>query len=319
MEKIMKKPGVIKALLIGAAGALSVPFFPLALFAGGLLGYLLLTGGVVPFLLSAAVSLSGAYWMADVGGLWIPCASIAWALLTTVLIKKNKGYFDTAFVGAALYTVAFYLMISLPDIRSGGVAFGYVTTLFSNLIEQSLASAQAVSGMLTAEQAALMQEMAHSIRIGLPVYLPAVLCVAGGVISLVNLLVCTWRSRKVGVKLRPMRRFPYWRVPREFVIGIAIMVLGSILASALHVANMDAVTTAVTALAALPFVVQGACVVIFVLQFSRSNTAIVMFCIFVVLMMPMSILFLGILGLIEQLFQLRRRIIMRSKGDDGDE
>ncbi len=319
MEKIMKKPGVIKALLIGVAGALSVPFFPFALFAGGLFGYLLLTGGVAPFLLSAAVSLSGAYWMADVGGLWVPCASIVWALLVTAFIKKNKGYFDTAFVGAALYTIAFYLMISLPDIRSGGVAFGYVTSLFSDVFEQSLASAQAMSGMFTAQQAEAMQEMARMIRVGLPIYLPAVLCVAGGMASLVNLLVCTWRTRKAGVKLRPMRRFAYWRVPREFVVGIVIMASGAVLASALHIANMDAVAAAVVALGALPFVVQGACVVMFMLQFSRSSATIVMFCIFIVLMMPMSIFFLGILGLIEQLIHLRRRIIIRSKGEDGDE
>ena len=189
MEKIIKKPGVIKALLIGAAGALSVPFFPFALFAGGMLGYLLLAGGMVPFLLSAAVSLSGAYWMADVGGLWIPCASIAWALLTTAMLRKNKGYFDTAFAGAALYTVAFYLMISLPDIRSGGVAFEHITALFSEVFKQSIASMQAMPNMFTAEQANLMEEMARGIISGLPVYLPAIFCAAGGVVSLVNLLI----------------------------------------------------------------------------------------------------------------------------------
>ncbi len=318
MEKIIKKPGVIKALLIGAAGALCVPFFPFALFAGGLFGYLLLTGGVVPFLLSAAVSLSGAYWMADVGGLWVPCASIVWALLTTTMLRKNKGYFDTVFAGAALYTVAFYLMISLPDIRSGGVAFQHITTLFSRIFEEALASAQTVSGMLTAEQAGLMQETSRIILAGLPIYLPAVLCTAGGIAGLTNLLVCTWRARKAGMTLRPMRRFAYWRVPREFVVGIAIMALGAFLASALHIANMDAVTAAITALAALPFVVQGACVVMFLLQFSRSSVAVVMFLIFVVLMLPMSVMFLAILGIIEQLFHLRRRIILRGKGD-GEE
>ncbi|HWR22184.1 MAG TPA: DUF2232 domain-containing protein [Feifaniaceae bacterium] len=319
MEKIIKKPGVGKALLIGAAGALSAPFFPFALFAGGLFGYLLLSGGVAPFLLSAAVSLSGAYWMANVGGLWVACASIAWALLTAAFLKKNKGYFDTVFAGAALYTAAFYLLISLPDIRSGGVAFGHVTTLLSDLMEQALAAAQAMSVMLTPEQTAMMQETARMVRVVLPVYMPAILCVTGGVISLVNLVVCAWRCRKAGVKLRPMRRFAYWRVPKEFVTGVAIMALGAVLASALHVANMDAVAAAVAALGALPFVVQGACVVMFVLQFSRSHTTVVMFCIFIVLMMPMSITFLGILGVIEQLFQLRTRIILRSKGDDEDE
>lgn len=318
MEKIIKKPGVLKALLIGAAGALSVPFFPFALVTGGMLGYVLLTGGMVQFLLSAAVSLSGAYWLADVGGLWIPCASIAWALLTTAMIRKNKGYFDTAFAGAALYTVTFYLMISLPDIRSGGVAFEHITALFSEVFQQSIASMQAMPSMFTAEQANLMEEMARSIIGGLPVYLPAVFCVGGGIASLVNLLICTWRSRKAGAALRPMRRFAYWRIPRDFVMGIIIMALGALVASALHVANMDAVAAAITALAALPFVVQGICVVVFVLQFSRSGAAIVMFCIFVVLMLPMSIPLLLALGIIEQLFHLRRRIIVRPKGGEDE-
>ena len=318
MEKSIKKPGVIKALLIGAAGALSVPFFPLALFTGGLFGYLLLTGSIVPFVVSAAVSLSGAYWLAGIGGLWIPCASIVWAILTAELLKKGKGYFDTAFFGAALYTIAFYLMISLPDIRSGGVAFEHITRLFSDVFEQSLASAQGVSGMLTAEQANLMQEAARAITAGLPVYLPAVLCIAGGVTSLVNLLICVWRCRKADVALNPMRRFAFWRVPREFVVGVVVMAAGAFAASGFGVANMDAVTMAVTVLTSMPFVVQGASVVMFILQFSKSSATVVMFLIFVVLMLPMSILFLGLLGMIEQLFHLRRRIILRGK-NDGDE
>lgn len=318
MEKIIKKPGIVRALLFGVIGALCAPFSPLALIAGGLFGYLLLTGGAALFALSGAVCIAGTYWLVGWAGLWVPAASILFAMLTSALLKANKSYFDTALLGAAVYTAAFYLMVSLDDILSGGVAFHSITALFEEVFTESLASVQAMPGMLTQQQAALMQQATDALVAGLPVYMPAVLCIAGAFTGLVNLLICTWRCRKAGVALAPMRRFPFWRIPREFVIGVVIMAAGSFLASKLGISNMDAVTAAVAALAMTPFLVQGASVVMFVLQFQRSAGTTVLFLLFLVFMLPMSLMLLCMVGVIEQLFHLRRRIIFRGKGDQDE-
>ena len=317
MEKIIKKPGIGRALLFGIIGALCAPFSPLALIAGGLFGYLLLAGGAALFALSGAICIAGTYVLVGWAGLWVPAASILFAMLTGALLKANKSYFDTALLGAAVYTAAFYLMVSLDDILAGGVAFHSITALFEEVSRESLAAAQAMPGMLP-QQVAQMQQALDALVAGLPLYMPAVLCVAGAFTGLFNLLICTWRCRKAGVALAPMRRFLFWRIPREFVIGVVIMAAGSFLASSLGVSNMDAVTAAVAALAMTPFVVQGGSVVMFVLQFQRSAGTMVMFTLFLVLMLPMSLMLLCVLGVIEQLFHLRRRIIFRGKGDQEE-
>lgn len=311
MEKAVKKPGVVAALLITVAGLASGLIPPLLFVAGGLFSYLLIAGGPLLFLLSAALCAAGLYVIGGVQGLWLLAMILPTALSLYIMLRRKATYFDTALLVSGLYTIAFYLMVSLPDILSGAPPFYTQQQMFSAFVNQMAQMVTQTSG-ISADQAALLQEYGRALTAQLPIYMPAILCATGATIGLCNLLICVRLCRKAAAPIKPMRPFHLWQLPKSFLYGMLTMGAGVLIAPALGVSAMDAVATAVYIIALLPFAVQGLSVMWFMQKVRRSSTAWFTFLIVIlVLTFPWSVVSLGLVGLMEQIFHLRRRYLER--------
>jgi len=319
LEKTIKKPGVGKTLLSGAVAALCGVLPPLLFIAGGFLGNVLLAGGAVPFLFAAAIGLLGAYALYGTSGMLLAAMTVAASLLLFYLLHRRIGYFDTAMAVAALFTLMLYLLIGVRDVISGATAFHSVSEMFSELYAEFLAAANSAPG-ITAEQLRLMQDAGPDIAAQIPVYMPAILCGAGGLMGLANVLVCAKLGRDAGVQLRPMRRFMFWRIPTDFMWGVLVMGAGLLIASAAGVTAMDAVAAAVLTVALMPFAIQG-CSLLWFLSYVRRSGMFsgVMLFIVVLFTLPASLVVLVSLGVAEQAFHIRRRIIAQGSDHRGDE
>ncbi len=315
MEKSFKKPGLLAALLIAAAGLACTQFSPLLLVAGGLFGYLLIAGGPLLFLLSAALCAAGAYALANVAGLWLLAMILPAALCLFIMLRRRAAYFDTALFVSALFTVAFYFKINLPDILAGSPPFYTLQQWFSEFWAQGAASwAQIYS--LSADQLKLVQELGRYYAARLPIYMPAILCGIGALMGLSNLLLCVRLCRRAASPIKPMHAFRLWQLPKSFLYGILTMGAGVLIAPALGVSSMDAVAAAVFIIALLPFAVQGLSVMWFMHK-ARQSSDDAFVIVIMVLVLLLSVFSLGIVGLLEQIFHFRRKLLQR--GNPGNQ
>lgn len=311
MENSFKKPGLLAALLIAAAGLACTLLPPLLFVAGGLFGYLLIAGGPLLFLLSAALCAAGAYALANVAGLWLLAMILPPALCLFIMLRRKAAYFDTALAVSALFTVAFYFMLNLHDILSGSPPFYTQQQWFREVWSQGSVMWAQTSGM-GADQLALMQELGKSLTAQLPIYMPAVLCGLGALMGLCNLLLCVRMCRRAAAPIKPMHAFHLWQLPKSFLYGTLTMAAGILIAPSLGVSAMDAVTAAAFIVALLPFAVQGLSVMWFMQKTRRSSIGSFVFLIVIlVFTFPLSVFSLGIVGLLEQIFHIRRKLLQR--------
>lgn len=315
MEKAAKKPGLIAALLIAVAGLACTQLPPLLFVAGGLFGYLLIAGSPLLFLLAVALCAVGAYALAGISGLWLLGLILPAALCLFVMLRRKAAYFDTALAVSALFTVAFYLMLNLPDILAGSTPF-YTQQQWVSEIWSEGSAIWAQSSGLGADQLALMQELGRDIAAQLPVYMPAVLCAIGALMGLCNLLLCKRMCRRAAAPIKPMRVFHLWQLPQSFLYGTLTMAAGLLIAPSIGVSAMDAVTAAAFIVALLPFAVQGVSVMWFMQKVRRSSSASLVFLVVVlVLTFPLSVISLGLVGLLEQILHFRRKFLERENSD----
>lgn len=316
MEKTVKKPGLLTALLVGATGIFCVLLPPVLFVAGGLYGYLLLAGGALPFVLAAAVSAAGIYLLTGVTGLWILAMLVPASICLTIMLRKKGSYFDTALFTAAIYTACIYLLLNLTDIRNGSPAFYSLQQFFTQTWSSSLSLSASMPELVAPEQLALLESAGRVLAAQLPVYMPAVLCAFGGLLGLFNLLLCVRLCRRADVPIKPMHRFMLWQLPGSFTGGMITMALGVLLASLVGVSAMDAIVAAVFTLVLLPFAVQGLSVLWFILHVrGRGGIMSGLLVVILVLTFPMSVLSLAIMGAFEQLIHLRRRMLQRGNND----
>lgn len=322
MEKTSKKPGVIRIVLSGAVAAYCGQLLPLLFIAGGLLGSVLLSGGAVPFLFAVAIALVGGYLLGGTGML-LAAVAVASALLIAYLLHKKAAYFETALLCAALITIALYLIIGFVDIQTRAPAFHAATESATQYYTQVFDSMLQAPMGFSVEQIQLVRDGVLGLIAQLPIYMPAFLCAAGALTGLTNVLFCAKLGRDTGVQLKPMHRFLFWRLPADFAWGACVMGAGLLIANLLKVSAMDAVTSAVAVVVLLPFMVQGLSLLWFIAYVRRSGmTALTVLMLLALFLYPagppmLAVLLAG-MGVAEQLFHIRRRIVTRGNHRDED-
>ncbi len=314
MEKAAKKPGLLAAFLIAVAGLVCTLFYPLLFIAGGLFGYLLIAGGPMLFLLSAALCAAGAYVLGGIPGLWLLGLMLSAALCLNVMLRRKASYFNTAFTLSGLFLLALYLMFNLADILAGSPPFYTLQQGLSEFWAQGATTWAQMSG-LEADQLKKVLELGRYFFAQFPVYMTAFLCGAGALLGLSNLLLCVRLCRRAAAPIKPMHPFGLWQLPQSFLYGMLTMGAGVLIAPAMGVSAMDAVAAAVYMIALLPFAVQGLSVMWFMHKARQASddafTIVIM-----VLVVFLSVLLLGVVGLLEQLFHFRRKYLQRGNQQD---
>ncbi len=319
MEKVTKKPGLLAAVLTAAVGLAGISVLPLLLIAGGLFGYLLVAGGIVPFAVASALFAGAAFLWQNTSGLLMAALVLPAAICMGVMMRKKAAYFDIAFACAALYTAAIYLKISLPDLISGSPAFYSLQQNWDAFIKYAVITFSQGPYQAPADQLAMWEQLGRELSVELVIYMPAIICTTGALTGLINVLFCKRLSRRANAPIKPMRPFLLWQIPQSSFYGMLTMAAGTFIAFELNVFAIDSVIPAVYMIAAVPFAIQGLCVLWFTQQVRRSGMGSLLF-LFVLLFFtfPLSILSLGIVGLVEQVFHLRRKYLQRGRGESND-
>ena len=319
MEKVTKKPGLLAALLTAAAGLAGIAVWPFLLIAGGLFGYLLTAGGFVPFALSGVIFAGVAFLWQNTNGLLIVALVLPAAVCMGIMMRKKAAYFDIAFACAAICTGAFYLICSLPDLISGSPAFYTLQQNWDTFIRNFVSAFSQGPYQAPPEQLAIWEQLGRELSVELVIYMPAIICTVGAMMGLTNLLFCKRLCRLANAPIKPMRPFLLWQLPQSFLYGMLTMAAGTFIAFELNVFAIDSVIPAVYVIAAIPFAIQGLCVLWFTQHARRSGMGSLMFLLILLLFtFPLSVLSLAIVGLVEQLFHLRRRYLQRGNGENND-
>lgn len=229
---------------------------------------------------------------------------------------RKKGGFYTAAAAGGLCALFLYLALCLPGVLSGAGAFAAVQQSTAELGELFLAI---LSQVPKTERSAAVMETFTLLFEALPGQIPALLVSwvlqTGCFMGLSNTLLFRLlvRKEREELGLAPMKRFSEWGVPREFTVGLVVLLLGSILLTVLETEYAQGVSAAVTAVVSFPLLVQALAVVDFFLLRKPANLAVKRTLIYLasgfLLMMGMQSVFIMI-GCFEQVFRIREKADM---------
>ncbi|HOR13501.1 MAG TPA: DUF2232 domain-containing protein [Clostridia bacterium] len=311
MENREKQPGILAALLSGLLGALSFLFPPLLFVSGGSFSYILIGGGFFKATVSLAASAGLAYFMFGASGLLVLALMLPAAVCLYIMLKQKAPYFETALLLSGLYAGILYLLINAGDLLAGNSAFYTLTELFKSMWNEYAELASNLPGVLDAQKLKAFRLFGSSLFAKLPIIMPAAICSISAFMGLFNMLICTRLLKRTKADLKSMREFALWRLPKSFIQGLGLMAAGTLLASFLNVPAMDAVVPAVIAVALIPFSVQGLSTLWFFVRLRpyRATLIKVLLIVIVAVSFPLSIFSLALVGVIEQLLKLRKRII----------
>ncbi len=310
MEKRVTQPSILASLLTGILGALSFLFPPLLFVSGGFFGYILIGGGFFKAAVTLAASAGLAYFMFGASGFLVLALMLPFAICLYIMLKRKAPYFETALVLSGLYAGVLYLLINAGDLLSRNPAFYTLTQLFKTMWEEYSSFASEIPGVLDANKLKAFRLFGSTLAAKLPIIMPATICALSAFMGLFNMLVCTRLLKRTNIELKNMNAFALWRLPKSFIQGLGLMALGTFLASLLRIHAMDAVVPAVLAVAIIPFSVQGLSTLRFFILLRTSRTLLqVLLIAIIVFSFPLSVLSLALVGLIEQMFKLRQRII----------
>lgn len=248
--------------------------------------------------------LLGAFSGACLAVLAIGCAAALYYMQTN---RIGNAYTVAAASGIA--SVCLYALVCLPGILSGEGAF----TAVLDVLDESVAAFRAIAdstGALPAENAdAFYQSLDAYVKL-LPTFIVPALCIGGGVLGLSNFLFFRLFSRGKAYSITPLRPFKYWSIPRDLTTGLIVMLVGSLLMGLTGWDYADALSNTVNALVGMPLLLQGLCVLDFLLSRKadgrestrRVLTYLVTGLLFVVLQTPLIML-----GCFDQVFRFRMR------------
>ncbi len=315
MEIQQKKPGVLLGVVMGMAAALSAFFSLLAPLAPGFMAYLGLVGGAVPMLLSLVVAGVGLYLFAGVTGLYLFAIVAAGTLLLYALMKKQTPWFDTIVFVSFVLIAGLYAMFCLPDILAGRGAFTTVKEVFASFWSMYAEQMNAAGSLLGQDMAEQYDALGRMILAELPATFPFSLCALGCCFGFSDTIIARALAKKQGASLRPMVRFSLWRLPKGYLLGAAVLWLGSALCAYLGVYNADAISLCCAAAAFLPLAMQGVCTLAFLFTIRKARASMyVPLIILLLFTFPYCLMALALFGITEQLLKLRAKVMGAMQG-----
>ena len=225
--------------------------------------------------------------------------------------KAGNGYTVLALSGIS--AACLYAVLCLPGILSGEGAFAPVQRAIDDVLALSRETIDVmVAAGANPETADALREYYDLLSASVPTYLVPVICCGAGVLGLSNLLFFRLfiRKRWAEYGLAPLRPFRLWQIPRSIVYGLFALLAGSLLMEWTDWGYAEGLSATVGAMAAMPLVLQGLCVVDFLLYRTGRNVTGKRVAVYIATGLLFSLLqsSLLILGGFEQLFHLRARM-----------
>jgi len=241
-------------------------------------------------------------------GMIVCTAGVSAALYYMQTKRVSNTY--TVLTLAGIFLLGLYISVALPGVVSGDGAFAAVQSVMDEMIDY-YREALSQSGSVNTEYASLINEYLDAFSEAVPTYIVPVLCVFSGVMGLGNLLFFRLFCRKhPEISLAPMQAFRLWALPRSMMLGLLLMLVGSLVMEWGGWAFSDSLGNTVNVLVGMPLLVQGLCVVDFLLKRSNKNVATLRAVVYtgVGVLFGLTQMPLILIGCFEQIFHFRRRV-----------
>ena len=173
--------------------------------------------------------------------------------------KKKQSGFHTAGVTAAFSIAMLYLASCLEGVISGAGAFTAIRAFANNVAQEVMAM---LASALRPENAVPLETYGaffENFDDTVVLMLVPALCICGCVIGLSNTLFFRLFVKKdrEALGLMPMRPLREWSIPKEYSIGITVMLVGAMILMFMGSESSDAVSTTVIALVSFPLTIQA--------------------------------------------------------------
>ena len=269
--------------------------------------FLALFGGVYA---AAAVFL---YPWLTAAGFCILCIGMAAALYWMQTRGQSNTYTALALLGIAL--AALYAMVCLPGILSGAGAFAPIQAAaeeFAAIVKEMAAVMPGIAPEALAQLNALAEQLSGmAAAMTVPV-----LCVLAQALGFINLLLFKALAKMGKLKVTPMRPFRLWAIPQSMTYGLVFLLLASLALEWTGWEYAESLSNTVNILVGMPLVLQGLCVVDFMIVRGGKNIAQrrILFYLggwLVSWLMQMPLLFqtpLMMVGCFDQIFRFRARL-----------
>lgn len=226
-----------------------------------------------------------------------------------VLQTRRFGNADTALLLSGLFLVGLYSAICLPGILEGRGAFADIQASIRSM-KEFYASAAAQFPQIGEEGVKAVLSTMDLMVEAVPTSFVAVLCIFSSVLGLSNLLLFRAFCHKQQIAISPMRAFRDWTLPRSMMIGLFVMLIGSLILEFTSWAYAASFSMTVNILLAIPLFLQGISVVDFMIVRAKKNVTMVRTLTYIAFgVLYQFVLYpLVLVGCFDQIFRVRDRM-----------
>lgn len=226
------------------------------------------------------------------------------------LQTKRMGNTNTALTLAGVFLLGLYLSLCLPPMLEGKEAFADVEAVAAESIAlwREMLPAEMAADPALAQQWNLVMD---AIRDSVTASVVPMLSIAAAVLALSNLTLFRRFARSEQARLAPMQKFCMWSIPRSMMTGLFAMLVGTLILELSGWEYALNLTNAVQTIVAMPLILQGLCVIDFYIGRKSRNPRVARTVTFALIAVFLVLLQtpLMILGCMEQLFGIRRRML----------
>ncbi|MEA4869698.1 MAG: DUF2232 domain-containing protein [Christensenella sp.] len=223
---------------------------------------------------AAAFAIAALQLYTPVAAVGLSLASALAAGVIFALLTRRVSNTYTALILGGVFLGGLYAAVCLPGILAGRGAFADVQRAMDTILSL-YRSAMAQTPELSAEVKTLFAQALDTFQAEVPNLIVSALCIFAGLFGLGNLLFFRLFCRKhKEIEISPMRAFRDWTLPRSMTFGLFVLLIGSLALEWAGWAFAEGFSNTVNALVGMPLLLQGLCVVDFLLSRSPKNATL---------------------------------------------
>ena len=309
------KPGIHPVLLLliavlcgGVAAVLPLAYLVLP----ALLAYTMLRTkpafAALPFGVFAGVTLT------SIPGFTGVCLCVLCLLMTVALYWMQTHKMSNVYTLLALFGIgllALYAAACMPGILNGEGAYARIQVAadeFVALAEEMILAMPEIPAQANATFTRMLHDYARSVT----ALVVPFLCMLAGALALSNLLFFRLFARKQAGSISPMRPFREWAIPQSMTYGMLFFLIASLVLFWMGWDYADALNNTVSVLVGMPLMLQGLCVVDYIIAWKGKDIVGRRVVTYLVLgvFIQFTQMILMVIGCFDQLFQFRKRASM---------
>jgi len=309
-------------LLIGAAVGAAAVYVPLASYvAPAFLAFVFAAwgaSGIAAALVGAVgVTLGITLYAADVAAAaYILALYVPSALIIGYVIRKKLPWRAAVSISALAMGLALYLNLCLPSMLAGENPFAAIRQMLRENAEYIVQQYEATAKGLTESTLSSLRQLPPMMDELAPQITLYFVCGTAMLFSLADVLIARALAKGAANELRPMTHFALWQLSRQYGYVSFAAIAGMLAVLILGLENGDAVFAAAASVVFMPMMLIGVCYMEFTLRMSakKSPGRRAVFYIFAVLLLPYSLIFMG---LMDRITKVRKYYTTKKKtGED---